>query len=97
MSGKLFLGEESFRSRQHLRELLDASKNRILLNLADVDRVDSAGIGILVEAVILTIKEGGELKLVNVPHLVHNVLVVHRLLSAFEIHSDEEEALASFK
>lgn len=59
--------------------------------------MDSAGIGILVEAVILTIKEGGELKLVNVPHLVHNVLVVHRLLSAFEIHSDEEEALASFK
>ncbi len=43
------------------------------------------------------IKEGGELKLVNVPRLVHNVLVVHRLLSAFEIHSDEEESLASFK
>jgi anti-anti-sigma regulatory factor len=49
-----------------------------------------------VESVIVTAKEGGQLKLVNVPRLIHNILSTHRLLQAFDIYPTEEEALASF-
>jgi hypothetical protein len=49
-----------------------------------------------VESVIVTAKEGGQLKLVKVPRLIHNILSTHRLLQAFDIYSSEQEALASF-
>ena len=72
-------------------------KKMILLNMADISRVDSSGIGSLVEAVVLTAKEGAQFKLLNVPRLVQNTLRVHRLLPAFELYEKEEEALASFR
>lgn len=96
LSGRLVLGEPCQSLRQQLKELLAASKKKILLNMNDVTRVDSTGIGILVEAVILTVKEGGQLKLVNLPHLVRNTLVLHRLMPAFEVYDNEGEALTSF-
>jgi anti-anti-sigma regulatory factor len=61
-----------------------------------VTRVDSTGIGMLVESVIITTKEGGQFKLANVPRLIHNILSTHRLLQAFDIYPNEKEALASF-
>lgn len=97
VSGRIVAGEECDSLRQKIRELLAGNQKRILLNLGEVARVDSTGIGMLVESVIYTVKEGGHLKLVNLPRLVHNILFTHRLLQAFEIHKDEEEALASLE
>jgi anti-sigma B factor antagonist len=82
--------------RSFIKEFLANHWNNILLNLANVTRIDSTGIGMLVESVIVTAKEGGQLKLVNVPRLIHNILSTHRLLQAFDIYSTEAEALASF-
>lgn len=97
LSGKLVTGQECDALREHLKQLLAANKKKILLNLGDVTRTDSTGIGTLVEAVVLTAKEGGRLKLVNLPRLLHNTLGIYKLLPAFEVHDSEEEALASFK
>ena len=96
LSGRLVLGQECNSLRQQIKDLLDAGKKKILLNLAGLTRVDSSGIGILVEAVVLTAKEGGQFKLVNLPRMVHNTLVVHRLLPAFEVFEREDDALAAF-
>ena len=97
LSGRIVLGQECNAFRQQIQQLLATGKKKILFNMGEVTRVDSTGIGLLVEAVILTAKEAGELKLVNLPPLVHNILVVHRLLQAFEVYPSEQEALASFK
>jgi anti-sigma B factor antagonist len=59
-------------------------------------RIDSTGIGAMVESVILAAKEGGRLKLFNLPRLIRNILTTHRLLGAFDIYENEDEALASF-
>lgn len=96
LNGRLVLGEECARLRETLQQLLAANQKKIVVNLAEVNRVDSSGIGILVEAVVLTAKEGGLLKLVNVPRVIHNILALHRLLPAFEVYENENEALASF-
>ena len=97
LGGRLVLGEECNVLRQQIRSLLSANQNKILLNLGNITRVDSTGIGTLVEGVVLTAKEGGRLKLVNVPRILHTSLVVHRLLPAFEIFTNEQEALSSFQ
>jgi anti-sigma B factor antagonist len=97
LNGRIVAGEECESLRRTIRELLTANQKKILLNMGDVSRVDSTGIGGLVESVILTAKQGGQLKLVNLPRLIHNVLSTHRLLQAFDVCPNEEEALASFE
>ena len=69
LSGKIVAGEECESLRRTIRELLAANQKKILLNMGDVSRVDSTGIGGLVESVIFTAKQGGQLKLVNLPRL----------------------------
>jgi anti-sigma B factor antagonist len=95
-NGRLVSGEECEAFRKLIRDLLTAEQNRILISLGDIVRVDSTGIGAMVEAVILTAKEGGRIKLFNVPRLIRNILSTHRLLQAFDIFETEDEALASF-
>lgn len=97
LNGRLVLGEECNTVRRQLMQLLEAHKNKVLFNMGNVTRVDSSGIGFLVEALILVTKDGGQFKLSNLPRLLHNTLALHRLLPAFEIFAKEDDALASFK
>ncbi len=97
LTGRIVLGEECDSLRNKVRELLANKQTKIIQNLRDVTRIDSTGIGVMVETVILTTREGGRLKLINVPRLIHNILSTHRLLQAFEIYESEEAALASFE
>jgi anti-sigma B factor antagonist len=97
LTGRIVAGEECDSLRKTIKELLASNNKKILLNMGDVTRVDSTGIGGLVESAILTAKQNGELRLVNLPRLIHNVLSTHRLLQAFDICANEEEALASFQ
>lgn len=97
LDGRVVLGEECESLRSKIRELLASQRTNIILKLENVSRIDSTGIGALVESVILSAREGGRLKLVNVPRLINNILSTHRLLQAFEIYGSEEEALTSFE
>jgi len=94
--GRIVAGPECDALRAQIKELQAGGQKRIVLNMAEISRIDSTGIGMLVEAVINAVKLGGQLKLINLPRLVNNVLITHRLLQAFEIHATEEEALTSF-
>ncbi len=96
LKGRLTLGEECIYLHDSLRKLLAEKRLYLLLNLSEVTRVDSSGIGTLVEMVILTSQMGGRLKLLKIPRLLHNSLVIHRLLQAFEIFNNEDEAVAGF-
>jgi anti-sigma B factor antagonist len=96
LNGRFVSGEEVETVRTKIKDLLANNQTRIVLDLADVSRVDSTGIGASVEAVIVTARAGGQLKLSRVPRLIRNILSTHRLLQAFEVYENEEAALASF-
>jgi len=97
LSGRVVAGEEVDSVRKMIHDLVDHDHKKISLNLSQVTRIDSTGIGMLVEAVIYSVKQGGRLNLYKIPRLVHNILFTHRLLQAFEIYGTEEEAIAALE
>jgi anti-sigma B factor antagonist len=96
-SGKITLGEGSSVLRNTVRELLDRGHRKILLNLADVDYIDSSGIGELVSAYTAVRNASGEMKLLQLTRRVHDILQITRLFTVFDVQSDEDSALRSFR
>ncbi len=95
--GKITLGDGSALLRKTIRGLLDEERMRILMNLADVDYIDSAGIGELVSGFTAVRSRGGELKLLHLTKKVKDLLQLTRLYTVFEVFSDEGTALKSFQ
>jgi anti-sigma B factor antagonist len=96
-SGKITLGEGSSTLRKSIRDVLDAGHRKILLNLSDVDYIDSSGIGEMVSAYTTVRGLNGELKLVHLTKRVHDLIQITRLFTVFDVQSDEHTALRSFK
>jgi anti-sigma B factor antagonist len=96
MRGRIVLGEESAALRELVCDLLSKGHKKILLNLRDVNYIDSSGLGNLVSAFASVRKQEGELKLLNLTNKVHDVMQITRLYTVFDILEDEALAVKSF-
>jgi anti-sigma B factor antagonist len=96
ITGRISLGQGSESLRTYVQALLDKGSNRILLNLAYVEAIDSAGIGEMVSAFTSAKKAGGELKLFNLSRKLHDLLNGTKLDTVFDIRENEDTAVASF-
>jgi len=94
--GRIVLGDEIHSPRDAVRNLVADGKKKIILNLADVDYIDSSGVGELVGSFTTVRNAGGELKLLNLTQKVHDVLHVTKLYTVFDIRDDEFTAVKSF-
>jgi len=97
LSGRIALGEGSALLRKTVRDLLEAGQTRILLNLGDVNYIDSSGIGELVSGFTAVRNRTGELKLLNLTKKVNDLLQLTKLFTVFEVYSDESTAVRSFR
>jgi anti-sigma B factor antagonist len=96
VQGRIVLGDEIGQLRDAVRRLVADGKKKIILNLADVDYIDSSGVGELVGCFTTVRNAGGELKLLNLSQKVHDVLHVTKLYTVFDIRDDEFTAVKSF-
>jgi anti-sigma B factor antagonist len=97
LSGKVTLGEGDVLLKDKLHSLLNQGRKDVLLNLAQVSYVDSAGLGAIVSAYTTMTREGGSLKLANVTKKMQDLLSITKLLTVFETFDSEDEALRSYK
>ena len=95
-SGRITLGEGSITLRDTVSQLLTKGQKKILLNLGEVNYIDSSGIGELVSAFTTVRKQGGELKLLNLTKKVHDLLQITKLYTVFDVKDDEAAAVKSF-
>jgi len=95
-SGKITLGEGTMAIRNTVREILKNGGKKIVLNLHDVNYIDSSGIGELVSCYTTVTNQGGQLKLLNLTSKIQELLQITKLLTVFQVFSDEKSALASF-
>ena len=96
LSGHITLGEGSMLLRDTIKQLAAQGQKQILLNLGEVNYIDSSGIGELVSAFTSMRSQGGELKLLNLTRKVHDLLQVTKLHMVFDIRDDEAAAIQAF-
>ena len=96
ISGRIELGEESATVRDLVSKLLNNGHKQILLNLGDVNYIDSSGLGALVSSFTSARKQGGELKLLNLTDRVTDLMQMTKLYTVFDIKDDEAVAVNSF-
>ena len=97
LSGQIKLGEGSSIVRDTVKDLLSKGHKNILLNLADINYIDSSGIGELVAAFTSVRNQGGEMKLLRLTKKVHDLLQITKLYTVFDVKDDEAEAVAAFR
>ncbi len=95
-SGKITLGEGTMAVRNTVREILKNGGKKIVLNLADVNYIDSSGIGELVSSYTTVTNQGGHLKLLNLTKKIQELLAITKLLTVFQTFDNEQAALKSF-
>ena len=96
LKGRLTVGDEVALLREKLKGETAAGQKMVVLNLQDVDYIDSTGLGSLVICYTSLQKAGGALKLVNLNRRNIELLVLTKLTTVFEIFNDEQDAVNSF-
>ena len=95
--GKIMGGPDASLLNDKLHECIEGSQNRIIIDLGQVDWMNSTGLGILISSYTTLRNTGGELKLVNVTDKIKSLLTITKLISVFESFDSVDEAVASFR
>lgn len=95
--GKIMGGPDSTELHEKLRELIKGNSKKVIIDLSDVDWMNSTGLGILISGLTTMRNAGGELKLARVTEKIQSLLVITKLVTVFETHDSVEEAITSFK
>lgn len=95
LGGRL-TSDSTGRLKDKVASLLFQDQKQILINLAELSYMDSAGLGEMVAAHSSASRQGGRIKLTNVGKRIEDLLVLTRLLTVFDVHDTEEEALSAF-
>jgi anti-sigma B factor antagonist len=96
ISGRIVIGEESATLSRLVSDLIGRGHKQILLNLAGVSCIDSAGFAHLIGSLTSVRKRHGELKLVNPTEKVRAVMQFSKLFTVFDVREDETAAVKSF-
>lgn len=95
LKGRLVVGDASL-LREKVNEEVAQGKLNIVLNLADVDYIDSTGLGTMVICFTSLQKASGALKLYNLNRRNIELLLLTKLSTVFHIFGEEQEAINSF-
>jgi anti-sigma B factor antagonist len=96
LSGHITLGEESNQLRNRIKAELGKGKKNLVLDLGEVTRIDSAGLGTLVSGYTTASTAGGKLKLANLTKKFSETLAITKLVTVFEVYDSVEDAVKSF-
>ncbi len=96
VDGKIVLGEGDVEIKKTVDNLLERGNKNILLNLAKVPYLDSAGLGEIIRCFTALRKSGGNFKLLSPNRRIIDLLTITKLLDVFDTYDNESVAVASF-
>lgn len=95
IDGALGAGDSENLYERHVGRLIEAGERHLVLDLSRVARIDSIGVGGLVQMLVRIRKRGGSLKLAAPTPFVRNVLTITKLTTVFDIYDSVDRALAA--
>lgn len=96
VEGKIVLGEGDETLRRSVRQVVADGHRKVVLNLARVPYVDSAGLGELVRCHTRVVQAGGAVALLHLTARMRDLLQITKLVTVFDTFESEEAAIASF-
>ena len=96
LKGKLTIGEDVELVKDKINSLIQQGEKKLLLNLAEVPYVDSAGLGEIVRTYTPVNRQGGDLKLLHLTKRIEDLLAITKLLTVFDTFDSEQVAISSF-
>ena len=96
LKGRMTMGEGDELLKDKVNSLILQGRKKLVLNLADVPYVDSAGLGEIVRTYTAVTKQGGSLKLANLTKRITDLLSITKLLTVFDTYDSEADAVRSF-
>jgi len=96
LAGKLVGGPDASQVNDKLHSLLEEGKNKIVLDLSDVEWMNSSGLGILISALSNIRNAGGELRIAQVTDKLKNILTITKLINVLTPYDTIDQALESF-
>ena len=97
LQGKLMGGPDAETFKGTIHKLLGAGRKKIVVNLHDVDWINSTGMGILISGYTTARRGGGDLRLLNVSDKIQSILYVTKLNMIFKCYESEAEAVEGFE
>ena len=95
LSGKIMGGPEATEINEKINQLIDSDNKKIVIDLVNVDWMNSSGLGILIGAVTVLKNSNGLLCLINVSDRIKNLLKITKLNTVFNIYDNFDEAAAA--
>jgi len=96
LKGRITAGEEASAFRDAIEKFTAQGGSKLILNMQEIDYVDSTGLGAIVMCSTRLKNSGGVTKLVNVNRRNIELLVMTKIDTMFEVFDDESEAVNSF-
>jgi anti-anti-sigma factor len=96
LSGRLVLEDGDSVFRDAVNQLVEQNRIHLVVDLANVTAIDSAGIGVLVGRFLSVRRRGGDVKLANLTARSHRVMTITQLLNVFDCFDSVDEAVAGF-
>jgi anti-sigma B factor antagonist len=96
VTGKITLGESTELLKDKVNSLVNQGHKHLVLNLAGVSYMDSAGLGVMMAAYATAKRQGGDVKLLSLTKRITDLLSITKLSTIFETFDSETDAVASF-
>lgn len=96
IEGRMTLGTSLMFLEGDLKKLIEGGARQLVLNLADVHAIDSAGLGVMIGLAGILRKGGGGVRLASVPTKVREVLEIVKVQEVLPVFPDVATAAASF-
>jgi anti-sigma B factor antagonist len=96
LKGRLSVGESTTLLRESVNDQIAQGNKQLILNLQNIDYIDSTGLGSMVICYTSLQKIGGGMKLVNLNRRNLELMLLTKLSTIFQIFAEEQEAVNAF-
>ena len=96
VGGRVVYGDGAQQLREHISDLIDHARLKLLLDLRDVTYIDGFGVGVVAAKYVSVRRKGGDLKLIHPSERSHRVMAISGLMKIFQSFDTEEEGVRSF-